>query len=391
MNKPSGRAVPENCKQQRDEDIDRWLPFIASPASFCSYRSALDKISDYGNAVAQADASGLPVPGWLLLVLGGCLEVFGTAGNLTEHLRPANCPAVLLLLRCDGGVVPQLAFGSADWMEQLLAVPEELRPGRRLPVRRHQLQDATARTVVHAGASSARIGTLVCRRVFDFRLQVFAGRHVFRHASPLYPSRLGDRQLIRESSTRDTRRTCFNGVPVHQPLGRLSLPRHGLHPIFLLMSNGAARPEFGPRSDRSVRPRGADVSAPERGDGGARRGYGTEERVPAGTLVFERGQRGVDFFLVLEGTIEIFDLDEHGEPNVLTVHTERQFTGELDLFSDRQILVSGRPASTAGWSGSSAPTSGVWSSASPTSARSSCAPSSCDGWGSSGTRRAPSS
>ena len=50
MNKPSGRAVPENCKQQRDEDIDHWLPFIASPASFCSYRSALDKISDYGKA-----------------------------------------------------------------------------------------------------------------------------------------------------------------------------------------------------------------------------------------------------------------------------------------------------------------------------------------------------
>jgi thioredoxin reductase (NADPH) len=70
--------------------------------------------------------------------------------------------------------------------------------------------------------------------------------------------------------------------------------------------------------------------------------YGTEERLPKGTLVFQRGDRSVDFFFVLEGNIEIFDLGPHGEPNVFTVHGERQFTGELDLFNDRQILVSGR-------------------------------------------------
>ena len=70
--------------------------------------------------------------------------------------------------------------------------------------------------------------------------------------------------------------------------------------------------------------------------------YGTEERIPKGTLVFERGQRRVDFFLVLDGSIEIFDVDEHGRPNVFAVHHERQFTGELDLFNERQILVSAR-------------------------------------------------
>lgn len=70
--------------------------------------------------------------------------------------------------------------------------------------------------------------------------------------------------------------------------------------------------------------------------------YGTEERVPEGSLLFERGQRGADFFLVLEGSIEIFDSDKHGRPNILTEHHERQFTGELDLFNERQILVSGR-------------------------------------------------
>ncbi|MGZ5372507.1 Crp/Fnr family transcriptional regulator, partial [Aeromicrobium sp.] len=70
--------------------------------------------------------------------------------------------------------------------------------------------------------------------------------------------------------------------------------------------------------------------------------YGAQERLSKGTLVFARGERSVDFFFVLEGDIEIFDFDADGRPDVLTVHGERQFTGELDLFNDRQILVSGR-------------------------------------------------
>lgn len=70
--------------------------------------------------------------------------------------------------------------------------------------------------------------------------------------------------------------------------------------------------------------------------------YGARERLPAGTLVFERGQRSVDFFLILEGSIEIFDTGPDGHENVFTIHRARQFTGELDLFNNRRILVSGR-------------------------------------------------
>src|ERR1700722_19138143 len=70
--------------------------------------------------------------------------------------------------------------------------------------------------------------------------------------------------------------------------------------------------------------------------------YGSEEQVREGTLLFERGQRGVDFFLVLSGSIEIFDTDEYGSPHVLRVHREREFTGEMNLFNERQILVSGK-------------------------------------------------
>ena len=70
--------------------------------------------------------------------------------------------------------------------------------------------------------------------------------------------------------------------------------------------------------------------------------YGVEEDVPAGTLVFERGQRSVDMFLVLTGSIEVFETDHEGHVQVFTVHAEQQFTGEMDLFNDRRILVSGR-------------------------------------------------
>src|SRR3954471_6667768 len=70
--------------------------------------------------------------------------------------------------------------------------------------------------------------------------------------------------------------------------------------------------------------------------------YGSEERRAEGALVFERGERSVDFFVVLEGVIEIFDHDRRGHPSIVTVLGERQFTGELDLFNERQVLVSAR-------------------------------------------------
>lgn len=69
--------------------------------------------------------------------------------------------------------------------------------------------------------------------------------------------------------------------------------------------------------------------------------YGEAEQMPAGTALFQRGQRGADFFLVLEGGIEIIDLDNEGQPRVVTTHTRHQFTGELDHFNQRMILVSG--------------------------------------------------
>ena len=70
--------------------------------------------------------------------------------------------------------------------------------------------------------------------------------------------------------------------------------------------------------------------------------FGTAEDLPEGTVLFERGDHTVDFFIVLRGQIEITEPAPDGGDRVITVHAEQQFTGELDLFNDRLILVGGR-------------------------------------------------
>jgi thioredoxin reductase (NADPH) len=70
--------------------------------------------------------------------------------------------------------------------------------------------------------------------------------------------------------------------------------------------------------------------------------YGTVEDLAKGTMLFKRGDRTVDCFFVLEGTIEIYEDGPQGAPRVFAVHDAHQFTGDIDLFNDREILVGGR-------------------------------------------------
>jgi thioredoxin reductase (NADPH) len=72
--------------------------------------------------------------------------------------------------------------------------------------------------------------------------------------------------------------------------------------------------------------------------------FGTRERLPQGTMLYTRGDRGVDFFVILAGSVEIYDQTEHGEHRVVRLHRPQEFTGELDLFNNRRILVNGRAA-----------------------------------------------
>lgn len=71
------------------------------------------------------------------------------------------------------------------------------------------------------------------------------------------------------------------------------------------------------------------------------RELGEELTLEDGAFVFRRGERRVPFFLVLEGVVAIIEQRSDGD-RVIHTHRANQFTGELDLFNDRMILVSGR-------------------------------------------------
>jgi thioredoxin reductase (NADPH) len=58
-------------------------------------------------------------------------------------------------------------------------------------------------------------------------------------------------------------------------------------------------------------------------------------------IVFERGDVGRPFFVVLDGELEIVD-PRRGAEEMVTVHHAREFTGELSMLSGRPGLVRGR-------------------------------------------------
>ncbi|AJP73960.1 FAD-dependent oxidoreductase [Sphingomonas hengshuiensis] len=70
--------------------------------------------------------------------------------------------------------------------------------------------------------------------------------------------------------------------------------------------------------------------------------FGQEEALEDGALLFARGDTSVDFFLCRAGHIEIVDTAADGAPHIIHLHEPGQFTGELDLFNERKVLVTGR-------------------------------------------------
>lgn len=74
--------------------------------------------------------------------------------------------------------------------------------------------------------------------------------------------------------------------------------------------------------------------------------YGAEEAVAPGGMLFHRGDRRADFFVVLEGEIAVVRGDDASDETV-TVHHRHQFTGELDQLSHRALLVGARAIAAA--------------------------------------------
>lgn len=69
--------------------------------------------------------------------------------------------------------------------------------------------------------------------------------------------------------------------------------------------------------------------------------FGSVESHLAGTVLFQRGDQEVDFMIVLDGCIEILE-SRLDQTHVIRVHQQYQFTGDVDLFNRRKILVNGR-------------------------------------------------
>ena len=69
--------------------------------------------------------------------------------------------------------------------------------------------------------------------------------------------------------------------------------------------------------------------------------FGVVQRLPRGTVLYQPGDRSSDFFVVLDGSIEIY-VSRGTAQQVVHVYGQHQFTGELNLFNDRAILVGGR-------------------------------------------------
>jgi len=72
--------------------------------------------------------------------------------------------------------------------------------------------------------------------------------------------------------------------------------------------------------------------------------YGRPDSFDGGAYLFRVGDRNVDFFLILEGAIDILESNGHGGHALVVTHEACEFTGELDHLSGRAVLVCARAA-----------------------------------------------
>ena len=70
--------------------------------------------------------------------------------------------------------------------------------------------------------------------------------------------------------------------------------------------------------------------------------HGAEISVAAGSVLFTCGDREAAFYIVLEGSVEVLECEADGAMHSLLVHRDGEFTGSLDLFTDRPNAVTVR-------------------------------------------------
>src|SRR5208337_4149419 len=72
------------------------------------------------------------------------------------------------------------------------------------------------------------------------------------------------------------------------------------------------------------------------------RRFGEVKTVAAGDILFEQGDVNVPFFVLLSCGLEIVQPTESGERRVVVVHEPGEFTGEVNMLSNRRSLVRAR-------------------------------------------------
>src|SRR5467141_3453159 len=73
----------------------------------------------------------------------------------------------------------------------------------------------------------------------------------------------------------------------------------------------------------------------------ALRPWGRVRPIAPGDVLFQEGDRGFSFYVVLDGAVEIIE-QSRGTPREVTVHEPGEFTGDVDMLSGRASLVTGR-------------------------------------------------
>src|SRR5579862_4000153 len=73
----------------------------------------------------------------------------------------------------------------------------------------------------------------------------------------------------------------------------------------------------------------------------ALRRWGQVRSMATGDVLFQEGDRGFSFFVVLEGTVEVVE-ESRGAPHQVALHHAGEFTGDVDTLSGRAALVTGR-------------------------------------------------
>jgi thioredoxin reductase (NADPH) len=75
------------------------------------------------------------------------------------------------------------------------------------------------------------------------------------------------------------------------------------------------------------------------------RNYGTQESLPRGALLYTRGERRIDMFVVLEGEVDIVLPSCDGESKTFVRHRKYNFTGEFNLLTSQGAVVEARTVS----------------------------------------------